>query len=404
MMALLFKRFFENYFRHRWLYLIPIVIMIGVAGVTFALTKPKYVSYGVVFIQKESLLASLNQVGNSNTNIWLTPAQSASNELNELLQTDSFVRAVIQQTDLEKKMSGGLSVVNDTIATTRKNITVTTLGDNQVQVSASYQTPIVASQIANGVIDEYIKWQSNSKRAESEAALAFFGNLIQSYQGDLDNARQAMKTYLEAHPTPIRGDISSLDKLEISRLQSDIDLASARFSSALDKEENARLALSQIDSNARQTYILIDAPQPSLKPNTSTKQLALQNGILALVGVVISIAAVGGAMVIDRTFLLKVDVTNTLGLPVLAMVPYIYPAPVAKKGKRKKGEDLQPANIGSAVLGVSVTGSPFDLKKEEQKTAGEVAPEEVEKQLSPASILSKIGRKKGKAKLDDQAA
>lgn len=355
MVTTILKRFFEVYLRHRWLYLLPFVILLIAGGASYVLNKPKYVSTGVIFVQKESLLASLNSVGNSNTNIWTTAAQTTSNELIELLQTDAFVRAVIQQTDLEQKMSQGTQAVKDTISEVRKDVSVTILGDNQIQVSASYENSKIASQIASGVIDGYIKWQSNSKRAESEAALAFFGNLIVSYQADLDNARAAMKSYLEAHPTPIRGDVSSLDQLEIKRLQSDIDLAYNRYSSALDKEENARLALSQIDSNAHQTYILIDAPQPSLKPNISLKQVGLKSGIFLVVGVILSIVAVGGAMVLDRTFLMKVDVANVLSLPVLAMVPYVTPQGSDKKQKKKLRDRARENKVEDEREGISLS-------------------------------------------------
>jgi uncharacterized protein involved in exopolysaccharide biosynthesis len=324
MIQLLIRRFTESYFRHRWLYLLPFALIAVAACVAFILTKPTYVSEGVLFIQKESLLSSLNSIGNSNPYTWTTPAQTISAEINEMLQTESFIRAVIQNTDLEAKMNQGPEKVNQTIADTRKELWVTTLGDNQITIHASYETPTVAAQLANGVIESYIKWQSNSKVAESEAALAFFGNLITVYQSDLEVARQAMKSYLEAHPQPIRGDIPGLEALEIKRLQADLDLATTRYSSALDKEENARLALSQIDSNARQTYIILDAPRPSLKPEFSLKDLALKYGLFILVGALLSVLSIIGGIFMDRTFHFNVDVTNALSLPVLAIIPYAH--------------------------------------------------------------------------------
>ncbi|MBE0697221.1 MAG: lipopolysaccharide biosynthesis protein, partial [Anaerolineaceae bacterium] len=165
MIRLVLLRFLENYYRHRWLYLLPTLIMIVVAAVSIATEKPQYISHGNVFVQKQSLLASLNSVRSNDNTWWVSPAQTTANEINELLRTDAFIRAVIHSTDLEAKMSQDTTSVEDTITKTRKNIWVTTLGDNQVQVNAGFELPQIAEQAVSAVIESYIQWQINGQRA-----------------------------------------------------------------------------------------------------------------------------------------------------------------------------------------------------------------------------------------------
>jgi capsular polysaccharide biosynthesis protein len=321
MIRLVLLRFLENYYRHRWLYLLPILLLLIVAGISVATEKPQYLAHGNVFVQKQSLLASLNSVRSNDNTWWVSPAQTTANELNELLRTDAFIRAVIHSTDLEANMSKDATSVEDTITKTRKNIWVSTLGDNQVQINGGFELPQVAEQAVGAVIESYIQWQINGQRAESESAQAFFAVQIKKYQVDLENARQNMKNYLLANPSPLQGDRPDIEKLEVSRLQKDIDLAESRYTSALDKEENARLALAQIESDTRQSYTIIDAPRLPDKPEFSRKDIAVRFLVYLAIGIVLSIAAVAGGQLLDHSFNLPLDVQYGINLPVLAVIP-----------------------------------------------------------------------------------
>jgi hypothetical protein len=323
MLRLVLLRLLESYFRHRWLNLLPILLMAGLGAFFVTTAKPKYIAEGVLYVQNESLLASLTAVRNNNTAWWITPAQATMNELGELLQTKAFVRAIIQQTDLEEEMDGGVTAVEHLLSQTRTNIWTYPLGDNQLRISASHTEPQVAFQLVHAAIERYIQWQVNAQRAENEAAQAFFSSLIDTYGIELGAAREEMKRYLQTQPEPIRGERTGIEQLEITRLQSAITLAEARYASALDKEENTRLALAQIESNARQTYLLIDAPRLPETPATSIRQTAINFGIFLAAGVVLSLSAIVGAALLDRSFRLPIDVEHRLDLPVWGIVPDI---------------------------------------------------------------------------------
>jgi hypothetical protein len=67
-------------------------------------------------VNNQSLLTSLSAVPNNNTNWWITPAQATGNEINNLLQSNAFIRAIIQDTDLEQYMSGPQDQVQNVIS------------------------------------------------------------------------------------------------------------------------------------------------------------------------------------------------------------------------------------------------------------------------------------------------
>jgi capsular polysaccharide biosynthesis protein len=320
MFRLITYRLLESYFRHRWLYLLPIVMMSVLAILSFFMAKPKYIARGAIFIQKQPLLAQLTSVKGTDFT-WQTPAAVTAGELKELYQTDSFMRAVIKDTDLEANMSGGTIAVNKTINDARKAIWVSPIGDNQILIGAAYEQPEITLQLVNGIIGTFLQWKINGDRADSQVAHTFFASLISQYQADVNTARQTLYNYLNAHPAPLKGERPPVEQLEISRLQADLDMVQTRYASAIDKDENAQLAAAQAQDNVVQSFVVIDSPTLPEKPNVSLKQVLLQKAIFIAVGIFISLIAIAGGALLDRSFRFPIDVTHGINLPVLAIVP-----------------------------------------------------------------------------------
>ena len=127
------------------------------------------------------------------------------------------------------------------------------------------------------------------------------------------------------HPGPLTGNRPDIELIEIDRLRADLDQAQTRLTAALDKQESARLAASQATVNTRQSLYVLDAPTIPDKSTISLRQTALQSSLFVAVGVLLTILAVVGGAILDRSFLLPLDVSFHLGLPVLATVPDTAP-------------------------------------------------------------------------------
>jgi uncharacterized protein involved in exopolysaccharide biosynthesis len=252
---------------------------------------------------------------------WQTPASVTKTEIENLLQTDAFVRAVIQGTDLEKEMNQGSAVVNEIIDAVREKVWVSTIGDDQVRVSAVSEDPGIAFQLANATFETFINWKINADRRDSETAHRFFSDLIDDYKFEVTQARSNMEAYLTTHLEPLRGERPVQEQLEITRLQSELDQAQARYTNALNKDEEALLAEAQTESDVRQSYILIDVPTTPEKPELSTKDLALTLGIFLIMGLFFSLLGIVGGALLDRSFHFPLDVWHGVNLPVLTMVP-----------------------------------------------------------------------------------
>jgi capsular polysaccharide biosynthesis protein len=328
MIRLVLLRFLESYFRHRWLYLAPIVVMAIFAGVSFVRAKPAYISRGALYVTRTTLLATLT-TATSDGSLWVTPADQTVAEFKELMQTDAFVRAIIQKTDLEPEMQKGSAVAERTFTNVRRAAWVQSLGNNLVMVGATHEQANFAQQMASALITTYHQWLINSDQQESRIAQQFFADQIQKYREDVSAARDALKAYLEQNPDPTRGDRPTNERIEIEQLQSAIDLAQKQLVSALDKEENARLNLSRAESDVKQKYYVVDAPNLPDTPENSKKQAAINSAIFVAVGFVLTLVGIVGGALLDTACRFPLDVRHGLNLPVLANIPEL------DSGKRK---------------------------------------------------------------------
>jgi hypothetical protein len=324
----------------------------GVVGIVYVLLQPKYLAKGIVFVRQESFIAELTSVRDVGIS-WNTPAQDFAGEFMDLLQTDSFARAITENTDLESALDQGPQALKDTLDVIRESVWAVSLGQNQVYIGATHKDPQVTVQLVNAAVNNFIEWKTNSDRLESETALTFFQDLSATYKNEYDLAREDLVNYLIAHPEPLRGDRPDREVLEIDQLQSKLRTAEERYIRALDNIENARLALVQIESNANQTYIVIDAPVLPDKPEFSRKEMALTWAVFLVVGGFLSLIGIGGSALLNRSFMFPVDVVNLTGLPVFASFPKAalietapskkHPLKVSKKGRNR----IQPVGVSS---------------------------------------------------------
>jgi uncharacterized protein involved in exopolysaccharide biosynthesis len=319
MVRIVLLRLLESYFRHRWLHLVPLLVAVLAGGVSIAIATPEYTTGGQLFVEKESLLASLTASKNDGS-LWVSAAQTTTTEIQELLGTQAFVRSAIQKTDLEANMAAGQAAIDKTMSYFRDSLSIQPAGDKLVSISAKSDDPRLAQQMVLATMDAYVQWKINTDYQESVAARTFFEGLIQPYTDQLDQARSNLLDYLDQYPAPVRGDRPAQEQIEVDRLQAELSQAEDRLKTAKDNEESARLALAKSESVTRQTYLVIDQPELPLKAETSLKSLLTTLGIFVALGVFLCFVGVGASALLDRSFRFPIDVRHGLSLPVLATV------------------------------------------------------------------------------------
>jgi hypothetical protein len=177
--------------------------------------------------------------------------------------------------------------------------------------------------------------------------------LVVTYSDELEQARDDLRAYLEAHPEPLRGDRTDTEILEVDRLQGLLSLAGNRYARALEQQEGARLATAQAEADVRQTYFVVDAPSVPTEPAVSLRQQAINGLIFVVVGAVIAAGTVAGGAVLDRSFRFPIDVEYGLALPVLSTVPDVRPKPSRLAFLRRRSNKPAAEKVGQKM------GSPL---------------------------------------------
>ncbi len=322
MFRLIVLRLLESYFRHRWLYLLPILLMTAAMAFYIAFVPAPYTAEGTLYVQQETLLSSLTSVRSNGFGFrYVTPSEETVGELYQLMNSDGFLRAIVQQTDLESRMNEGPKAIEETLTEARDAVWFRSLGNNLVAINATYTMPRVAAQLVESTIETYTLWKTNISHDESVAAQDFFVDLVATYRTELDAERRTLTNYLISHPEPVRGNRPPEEAATISQLSAAVDLAEERLRNAENKEEDAQLALAQTESNIRQSYFVVDAPQVPLEPKRSKKELALVLALFLAAGMVFSVAGIVGGALLDRTLRFPIDISQGLQLPVLALIP-----------------------------------------------------------------------------------
>jgi capsular polysaccharide biosynthesis protein len=320
MIRLVLLRLLESYFRRWYIYPLPIFLLIAASLFSTMRTKTTYIAVGALYVQGQSLLTSLTAIQNTGY-AWITPAQATVDEIRELLQADAFVRAIIQQTDLEASMGQGDDAALRVINSKRGEMWAQPLGSNLIQIGAVDEQGALAEQMAKALVEAYVQWKISADQQESTSAQTFFEDLTQTYQADLDMAQQELQTYLSDHPDPTRGERPTEEKMQIDQLQATASEANSRLAGALDKLNSAKLAQAQAESKARQAYQVVDTPHVPATAGTSKKKLLMNMVIMAVVGLILGVIGAAGAALLDTSYRFPIDVQNGLNLPTLAVVP-----------------------------------------------------------------------------------
>ena len=233
------------------------------------------------------------------------------------------MRAVAQQTDLEAKMSADRKTVERTLTEMREAIWAQSTGERMVFIGVSHEDAQLAHQLAESTMDTYIQWKINISQYDSAEAQRFFAELLDEYRQELDPIRNSLTEYLLSHPEPVRGDRPAIETAEIERIRSDLSFAEERVANAELKEENARLALTQAESDVRQSYLIFDSPALAIEPMNSLTDMAVTGIVFVFVGVFLSVVGIVGGVFLNRSLLFPLDVRQSFDLPVLASVPEI---------------------------------------------------------------------------------
>ena len=331
-------RLLETFFRRWWLYLVPFVLLCALGAATVATKKAAYRSVGSVYVASGTVISKLT--GNDPGFGYDTPAAATAKQMNSQLQTDQFVKDVATRTGLDPLLTSQVL----TVSKIRSWITSYAVGPNLLNVVVTTEDPTAAQRLAQATIEAFIQGVVDANVGDSEAATTYLDGLVQTYQGDLDDARGVLVAYLKAHPQPAGFGVTRPDDqlADINRLNADVDAAQTRYNAAISKREDARLTTESTKADVGRRLRTVDAPQVPLAPQSGKKAMVLGFAVFAVMGVLLVLACVVVAAALDHSIRFPSDLTSRLRLAVFAVIPEAKPMRSSRRRKRTVA-DAEPA-------------------------------------------------------------
>ena len=326
----------ETIFRHpiRLLFLIVVLSAIGV-GVVYALPR-SYTSTSKLW----ALRNYATDAADSNPNSIVTPAQSQTKALTELLGTRVFALTVAHETPL---LASALSLNGEEPALREealftdlsKHVQVVTEGDNLFTVSYTSTNPQVAQEVVASVIQNYSIQSRTFSTTENQSLF----NLLKNYESqlavakhDLNAATTTENQFLAAHPNESQSQLlndTQYVQLHVRTVQSQTNLQDTQNSINTVSQEITTVQGLGVDS----LFTTLDVPEVPSLPVSRTTQLII-GGSIGL-GLALLACALYLFIIIrrDRSIYTAYDLRNTMPFPVVMNIPHVASTPLSQSIK-----------------------------------------------------------------------
>ncbi len=326
------KRYIATAFRGKWLYLAALTVMLAasVAG-AIVLTGSQYQSTARIWIDKPLLDSVLDRGGGYG---YAAPAAQQSGKLYQLVQTDSFITAIIKRTSLAGQLTGVPDHDRALFAAVRTNLAIGVLGGNTITIVFSGPDPALCQQIVQGTIDQFRAWSLEVSGEQTAVERQYHQTQLKIYEDQMNAAAKRLEEHQQKFPRPEAGSPEAYDQV---RLQREGDSAREVYAAAKTKIDQASLVDTLAEKNRQAEFQVLDKPNVPQLPAPALKKLIkyLVLGFGASFGMVF--AAIILATWHDTAVRTSDDLKRLTGAPVLEVLPGLRLRKSAESAARAPG-------------------------------------------------------------------
>jgi capsular polysaccharide biosynthesis protein len=290
---------------------------------------------------------------------WVSPVQSQSGLLAELLRTRAFLADVANRTSLGPLMAtpAGEARVSDIIA---RSVSIaggggpaSTFGaDHLLTIRVQYSNPQLAFELCKAIVEAYQEKTDADMSDQTDLAIQFYTGRVQESQQQLNKVTQDLRRYAASRQidpntqtNPNSPDALPAAMLDprLASLQSAVQQAQADFSNAQAALTNAQRDAMAAQQGQELGFQVLDEPRLATAPISQLKKIMMY----PIAGLVVGLGLSGMLLVLflasDRTVRVEADVTPIPGLRMLGTVPNLK----LKRRRRKQQPVLARRAIGA---------------------------------------------------------
>lgn len=331
------RRLIDGFFRRFVWYLLPVVLFAGIGVFLAGRTSEEYASSGTLAVSGNPMVDEAEARG-TEINVWENAALGTSRLINEQLSTDAFVRDVAERAGLGEALEA--EFISTEII--RQQVGSRVLGENSIQVDATWADGPTAHRLVQSTIDAYRELVAEQVATDSNEAIDFWTARREEADLAATEAERELSEYVAGLP-PLRTGEENYpltDQLKIQRLNDAYDEALEVVDNAQSRIDDAQLNVLQVQSEAGRQIRVIDPPEVPLAPASTTVKRLITVAMMMFVGALVSLTALVITTLLDRTVRSRSQLAAVVGTSATASVPRIK---AFKRGRRERRADKKAA-------------------------------------------------------------
>ena len=192
-------RVLETLFRHKFLIVLPTVLIPLIVGPIAVMTAPIFYETGAsVWVDRPSYL-SYYLTNTDDWNGYLSPAQNQSARLNQLLRTNAFLIDVANRTSLAPLTATpkGQQRIQRLIWS---GFSMAPNGNNLLGLRFRAPTPQLSFEVLNAIVETFRDRTADDRVNQAGIAISFYETRQTTAEEELAKANDAMRRYIAANP------------------------------------------------------------------------------------------------------------------------------------------------------------------------------------------------------------
>jgi len=187
------KSYTEVFFRRKWLFITPTLLIFSLALAYSFTIPPKYRTSTIVLVEEEKISNPLIS--------GLAVSSSVQDRLDTIVKI-LLSRPLLEQVIGELNLDVGLKnpeAEENMVNSLRNSITVELLGRDILKVSAEDASPVACQKIANTITTLFIKHNLDLQMRETNAGIEFLKSQKDIYEKKLRSSEEALRQFKEKY-------------------------------------------------------------------------------------------------------------------------------------------------------------------------------------------------------------
>ena len=290
------RRYLASARRYRWM--IPVILAVVWGPGIFAAYREyttTFESAATIWVLRPSPELTNINPEDPGTPVIQTVATQQTELITQLLQSDSFIRDVVQRTSHRAELEAAPNEARylDGI---RKRFDVETLGTNMLRLSFTSSDPRMPAEMVSAAIDVRTERVLNARVTSTAAVGTLYRREFEVAQAQALDATKELDAFRASHT----GELGASDAAHQAQLQLAVDFAQSRLSELRGRADRAAVAAAVLEMSGLE-FQIVDEPREQSAPSGGGRTAVMTLMVAVAAGLLlVSLLVVVGALIADH--------------------------------------------------------------------------------------------------------